>query len=436
MNVVLSHICVVITIDSFLGINWPTMSELDCDDELSADYNDYEMRDSDEDTEDASETDVVLKYDNTDNEYTEIKEQDKLATLQDQLKQLDKGFHPEYVRKIRRLEQLYEERILLDEVFLAFESDRIEREFHSEKKSAVREFEERKVELKESLITELEDKKKMIESERISLELMNDSTEPKPLTTRKLRRRPNEPIPIPEKRRRASPDILSIDLIYTINDCLIDIMEDLKILSRATNSKMSAGLKKLYSSQSFEDPLSSYDAKIEDGKLFYDKKWFHRGQNVLIDTNDSKYNATLAQIGTSEIWIKKTNDSIKSKITLNDLHNGKYALDIMEDLKILSRATNSKMSAGLKKLYSSQSFEDPLSSYDAKIEDGKLFYDKKWFHRGQNVLIDTNDSKFNATLAQIGTSEIWIKKTNDSIKSKITLNDLHNGKYALYRRSS
>ena len=27
------------------------------------------------DTEDASETDVVLKYDNTDNEYTEIKEQ-------------------------------------------------------------------------------------------------------------------------------------------------------------------------------------------------------------------------------------------------------------------------------------------------------------------------------------------------------------------------
>lgn len=103
----------------------------------------------------------------------------------------------------------------------------------------------------------------MIESERISLELANDSTEPKPLTTRKLRRRPNEPIPIPEKRRRASPDILSIELfiyhlliifyefsltpsIPQLNLLLEenDILEDLKTLSRANNSKLSAGLKK------------------------------------------------------------------------------------------------------------------------------------------------------------------------------------------------
>lgn len=110
----------------------------------------------------------------------------------------------------------------------------------------------------------------MIETERISLELANDSTEPKPLTTRKLRRRPNEPIPIPEKRRRVSPNILFLYLLITIllfiykwinviiniilNPLPIpqlnllldesDIMEDLKILSRANNSKLSAGLKK------------------------------------------------------------------------------------------------------------------------------------------------------------------------------------------------
>ena len=44
-----------------------------------------------------------------------------MATLKDQLKQLESGVHPEYVRKIRRLEQTYEERVLLDEVFLQFE---------------------------------------------------------------------------------------------------------------------------------------------------------------------------------------------------------------------------------------------------------------------------------------------------------------------------
>lgn len=300
------------------------MSEFEYEDDLSADFNDYETRDSDEDTEDASETDVLLKFDNTDNEYTEIKEQmyrDKLDSLKDQLIQLQNGLHPEYMRKMRRLEQIFEDRILLDEAFLAFETERIEREYINEKKYAVREFEERKIELKENLIIELEDKKKMIETERISLELSNDTTEPKPLTTRKLRRRPNEPIPIPEKRRRASP--AQLNLLLDEND----IMEDLKILSRANNSKLTSGMKKVYSCQlDYDSTPTVFDAKIEDGKLFYDKKWFHRGQNVLIESNEMKFNAILVQIGSSEIWIKKTNDTMKSKISLTELHNGKYAL--------------------------------------------------------------------------------------------------------------
>lgn len=46
---------------------------------------------------------------------------DKLATLKDQLAQLESGRHPEYIRKLKRLEQIYEERVLMDEVFMAFE---------------------------------------------------------------------------------------------------------------------------------------------------------------------------------------------------------------------------------------------------------------------------------------------------------------------------
>lgn len=34
--------------------------------------------------------------------------------------------------------------------------------------------------------------------------------EMKPLMTRKLRRRPNDPVPIPDKRRKPPPDILNI----------------------------------------------------------------------------------------------------------------------------------------------------------------------------------------------------------------------------------
>jgi hypothetical protein len=43
------------------------------------------------------------------------------------------------------------------------------------------------------LISELEEKQKMIETERHNMELTGDSMDLKPITTRKLRRRANEP---------------------------------------------------------------------------------------------------------------------------------------------------------------------------------------------------------------------------------------------------
>lgn len=47
--------------------------------------------------------------------------QDKLANLKDQLKQLDDNVHPEYVRRVKKIEQAYKERIFLNQAFQAFE---------------------------------------------------------------------------------------------------------------------------------------------------------------------------------------------------------------------------------------------------------------------------------------------------------------------------
>lgn len=47
----------------------------------------------------------------------------------------------------------------------------MERNYIKEKKAAVKEFDDKKVELKENLIAELEEKKKMIENEKITMEL-------------------------------------------------------------------------------------------------------------------------------------------------------------------------------------------------------------------------------------------------------------------------
>jgi Sin3 histone deacetylase corepressor complex component SDS3 len=202
------------------------MSEEEFEEEISNDCPEYEECISDEDTEDASETDM-LKYEG---EYTEIKEQmyqDKLGTLKEQLRLLENDTHPEYTKRVVRVKQVYDERLFLNEAFLDFETERAESEFIQEKKAALREFDERKSDLKESLMQELEEKKKHIEAERTSIDLMTEGVDPRPITTRKLRRRPNEPVPIPEKRKRGPP--------ATLNQLLEDseINEDVKLINKS-----------------------------------------------------------------------------------------------------------------------------------------------------------------------------------------------------------
>lgn len=51
------------------------------------------------------------------------------------------------------------------------QTEQVERNYVKEKKAAVKEFDDKKVELKENLIAELEEKKKMIENEKLTMEL-------------------------------------------------------------------------------------------------------------------------------------------------------------------------------------------------------------------------------------------------------------------------
>jgi len=184
--------------------------------------------DSDEDTEDASESEMLS------NDFTELREQmylDKLNNLREQLYQLDAGVHPEFLRQLKRVEIQRQDRMLLNGAFQIYETERVEREYVNEKKAALKEFEDRKIELRESLIMELEDRRRMIESERLSMELLSDCADPKPVTTRKLRRRPNEPVPVPDKRRRTSPAQLNHQLEEK------DIQEDLRIMQKSQSGK-------------------------------------------------------------------------------------------------------------------------------------------------------------------------------------------------------
>lgn len=175
--------------------------------------------------------------------------QDKLASLKEQLRQLENGTHPDYINGLKKLEDEYNRRMLLNEAYLQFEvrrsvvlllvfsciltlqTERAEKEYIREKKAAVMEFDEKKIELMGSLIADLEEKKRMAEAERHCFELNSDSVEPRPTITRKLRRRQNDPIPAPEKRKRGAPGSIN---------CLLDereVLDDVQALNRSINKK-------------------------------------------------------------------------------------------------------------------------------------------------------------------------------------------------------
>uniref|UniRef100_A0A673GN95 SDS3 homolog, SIN3A corepressor complex component n=1 Tax=Sinocyclocheilus rhinocerous TaxID=307959 RepID=A0A673GN95_9TELE len=275
----------------------------------------FRGRDSEEDTEDASETDLA-KHD--ENDYVEIKEQmyqDKLASLKRQLQQLQEGTLQEYQKRMKKLDQQYKERLRNADLFLQLETEQVERNYIKEKKAVVKEFDDKKVELKENLIAELEEKKKMIENEKLTMELTGDSMEVKPIMTRKLRRRPNDPVPIPDKRRKP--------LNYLLSD--EQIMEDLRTLNKVRLASPSSP--EHLPSTPVDTPCQRYEARIEEGKLYYDKRWYHKSQAVYLESKENtKISCVISSVGTNEIWVRKTSDSTKMRIYLGQLQRGAFMI--------------------------------------------------------------------------------------------------------------
>ncbi|XP_034252447.1 sin3 histone deacetylase corepressor complex component SDS3 isoform X3 [Thrips palmi] len=295
-------------------------------DDLEEERENEEPDESDEDTEEASESEMGKPE-----EYTEIKEQmyrDKLASYKKQLQQLNDGSHPDYNRKLKKLEANYKERLRLNIISRDYSIECIERDYVVEKRGAANDFEEKKIELRENLIADLEERRKQVEAERHTMELTGDPMEVKPSVTRKLRRRPNDPIPVPEKRRKPPPAQVN----YTLEDKEID--SDLKAIIRGSKMTQNSLRKpNMFSSSSVNRPpspmndSSNQDTRIEDGKLVYERRWFHRGQPVYAEGGKDmpRFAGNISAIGNDVIYVKKL-DNTKVRIPLVYLIRGKVSI--------------------------------------------------------------------------------------------------------------
>lgn len=194
-------------------------------------------------------------------------------------------------------------------------------------------------------MTDFEDKRKLIESERHTMELTGDSVDSKPTITRKLRRRPNDPLPVVDQKRRKPTNG---QLILLLEDK--DIDSDLKLISRGksiiSNSNSNNIRHSLASSQAYgnlnsassgmmmlaqavspgENGQQLIETRIEDGKLWFERRWYHRGQAITVEGRDiPRFSSNISAIGNEVIWVKKI-DGSKVRLHLKQLQTGKVSI--------------------------------------------------------------------------------------------------------------
>lgn len=93
-----------------------------------------------------------------------------------QIKQLEDGTDPEYLRRVKEIRDLYEKRLFAAEVFKQYELDEASEEYEREKTLAVHQYETKGLELKECLLNDLQDKKKAYDNYRHNLDLASGGT--------------------------------------------------------------------------------------------------------------------------------------------------------------------------------------------------------------------------------------------------------------------
>lgn len=281
---------------------------------------DLHVDDSEEEI-DASNDNDCLIFD----EPMEMKDkmyQSKLTNLKKQIQQLKDYVYPDYVKRIKELERIYRDKLRINALKRDLLLQSAEQDFINDKKTAHREFEDKKVDLKDTLLNDLEERRRLVEIEKNTLDLSSELTEAKTAMSRKLRRRANDPMPLPDKRRKMQ----ATNIIALLDEK--DIESDLKALQakptflRKTQPEISPVV--MTQCATLDCPI--LDVRTEDGKLLYEKRWYHRGQPVFVEGRDiGKCPANIIQINTEAILVKKI-DGNKLRILISQLKYGLITL--------------------------------------------------------------------------------------------------------------
>ncbi|KAL7824826.1 hypothetical protein AOLI_G00326990 [Acnodon oligacanthus] len=253
-------------------------------------------------------------------QFTDLKDQlykERLNQVDLKLQEVKAGSAPEYLEPLANLQENMQIRTKVAGIYRELCLESVRNKYDCEMQAASQHWESEKLLLFDTVQSELEEKIRRLEEHRHSIditsELWNDGMQAR--TNKK-----KDPF-CPGKKKK--PVVVSGPyIVYMLQD--LDILEDWTAIRKAMASMGPHRVK--VDAVPSKAERHHHVARSEDGRLFYDSKWYSRGQAISISRKDEyPTSAIITTINHDEVWYKRF-DGSKSKLYISQLQKGKYTI--------------------------------------------------------------------------------------------------------------
>lgn len=241
----------------------------------------------------------------------------KLEALYEELHQVDAGTHPEYLAKLRQIEQLYEEQKEREQIAYELALERIEYEYKRRIQQTKDDLARKEKELVQSMLAELDEMEKRIEWEYTNMDVSRVGNGNLVDSTKKtLRGRGGilvEPPTYFNATARATTQNITPDTRYLLTDS--EIAEDVRAFSGDQSSPHKA--------------QRLFEAILVKQKLTYEGKIYKQGEEVHVENMEyGKFPAKIDCISDTVVSFKSTLpwDTRQIHASYSDLTEGRVQI--------------------------------------------------------------------------------------------------------------
>uniref|UniRef100_A0A673IUW7 Breast cancer metastasis-suppressor 1-like protein-A n=1 Tax=Sinocyclocheilus rhinocerous TaxID=307959 RepID=A0A673IUW7_9TELE len=268
---------------------------------------------------------------NLEKQFTDLKDhlyKERLTQVDLKLQEVIAGSALEYLEPLATLQENMQIRTKVAGIYRELCLESVRNKYDCEMQAASQHWESEKLLLFDTVQSELEEKIRRLEEDRHSIditsELWNDG-----LQSKKNKKKD----PLSPRKKKKKPVVVS-DILYIVatvpRPYIVYMLQDLDILEDWTAIRKVILLQLSLNCMCVSAPLKPerhhHVARSEDGRLFYDNKWYSRGQAICINRKDEyPTSATITTINHDEVWYKRL-DGSKSKLYISQLQKGKYTI--------------------------------------------------------------------------------------------------------------